>query len=156
MNRIPWYDPSSHVAVCPARTDGADDLIVKLHQIGAEVLDELALPVDMGMRLFRVKLPEWLKLSEYCEGDYYFNDAKKRMRMFIDVTDSRSVELPTRYHATYWSNGENVPAAHDSEDGKRLWRYEGIGEEQDGYIAAEAWLDANYPDWRNPMAYWSE
>lgn len=155
---ISWYEPSTHIAVCPTRTDGADELLVKLKQIGAEVLDELALPVDLGLRLFRVKFPAWLEYDGYCEedDDYVFRD---RLRVRVIVGTARRtafyyVTFKTKYYARSSTATGSRAIVIDSENDSEIWSTS--RGEANGWLVAESWLDANYPDWRNPMAYWTE
>lgn len=165
------YDPGEHTAVCPINKRYDDEkLLLKLSQIGCEVLGEIAMPIDIGVHYFHVKLPEWLKLQEATEdGNHFFTDDKGNPRMRTELDYFNHTNVWTRYRPWEFITEEQLmlPCVVDAQ------RVEDDEENEDnpGVIwigprspdstlidlkaQAQQWLDTKYPNWRDPMAYWT-
>ncbi len=173
-----FYNPQTHQAVCPIDPDGPKSIDLLLKQIGqidCEIVGEIAMPIDLFIKVYLVQLPKWLKYKED-DGDssttiiHDFADEKDRVR--LETFQSRHM-VHTRVYTRYIACEDVVdddiergllPCVYDSEDksdsddpkpiwvGKRDEKQMGLW---DGHKVAEKWLDENYPNWRNPTAYWS-
>jgi hypothetical protein len=177
----PWYNPKNHTAVFPIHSKGMDlknRLVWQLEQIGVELLESIDMPVSVVSELQYGKLPDWLHFVEaddYVSSqiwDFADNKDRIRLRTIVFGIGMMSTHVMTRYfvNETLAPNhnieeGIYFPAAFDaqyceeddfSEDDmpEPIWMSEEPGEYLHDLRLPEAWLDENYPCWRDPMRYW--
>ena len=175
---IPWYkmyeNGKFHYCVCPIRNDENSDLILtQLEQLGAEIQYQVHIPLDLPVNFYQIRLPLLLSLQED-DGDYsentilQFVDLKNRVRLRIitGLTLCSTVVFTRYWLSNCFSEPELSPLMlcccrdleqlEDDDDGDGKIVY--VSQERirtDGKEDCKKWLDKNYPDWQNPMSYWS-
>ena len=178
-----WLDEKERVIICPMherwgeiRADrlAIDEKIWQLQRLGCKVCGEIQMPLDLQTRFFYTKYPSWLEAKEDDEDPCIISltDSKGRHRGRVITTPvMQGTSVFTRYWPTDYheSLGKLLPCVIDIEeseedDEKVIWVDEhydkvegaGVGSIWDNRDLACKWLDANYPNWKDPMAYWTE
>lgn len=165
------YDKTSHTAVCPinSRYSSFTEITTKISLLGCAILGEIDMPIDIGIQFIQIHLPEWLKLEENEDipnEDLHFVDPKGHHRMRVDY-NFFNTRAWTRYTPSQFITTDDLmkPSVvdlekEDDEDEINpcvIW----VGSrspsqtEHDLEIEAKKWLDLNYPNWSDPMAYWT-
>lgn len=173
QGKFEFWNKDTRICVCPVnygyRAGDWDELIKNLTAMKFEIVGEIDMPINFGYRFLVAKIPDWL----YVEADddyphfYAFKDPKGSVRFRVVGDNFMSSVVFTRYWPgdTMNEQGELVPCVYDLEsddmdldDPEPIW----LGERDESRFLggrnnapAAIWLDANYPDWRDPMAYWS-
>lgn len=110
-----------------------------------------------------VRLPDgWEKVPDHGHWSYLRDDKGRRRANIIYTATSYSRYAELTCIPKYWYKWtyRNVP-----DDDTTHTEYIVISEDQiiyttgvmirsEGKVAIEEWLNTNYPDWRNPCAYW--
>jgi hypothetical protein len=167
------YNPKDRSCVLPVSCwrEKQDETICKIRELGITI-KKIKMPVDINILFYKGKLPKWLIPVENDEpfsvsGMQDFQDEKGRPRLRICMNAMwLNTVVWTRYttdHAYKGSKGW-VASVRDMEieneddlDGvDTIWQGKKRGLLDECKEEAEAWLDKKYPDWRNPMAYWSK
>lgn len=176
QDRYEWYDKNRHTVVCPFNLMYDDQRISKirqLEQLGGQIIGEIDTAVDFSVQFILYKLPEWLKLDEEADEHqiYEFVDKKDRHRLRVcGSLIMAHTNIWTKYHPQSRMSNDCKKMIATVQDLEQIdldlddTDEEGIVWEQssdhtvikDAQEPAEAWLDKNYPDWRNPTAYWTE
>jgi hypothetical protein len=177
-----FYNKEANTAVLPIppEINDLDHLMWQLGKLGVTILEEIKIPVDIPHRFYHVSLPHFLHMSPESEDEEStrakvldFLDEKGRMRLRIILSlPLMNVILSTRYvpYERMITNGSDsfVQAVYDMEqigedeedfnDLEPIWQHsvkDSMPWNPDGLSIAKEWLDANYPDWQDPTAYWS-
>lgn len=172
-----FYDAATHTCICPVnrhyKTEEDQKLMfTQLEQLGASVLCQIEMPFDAGFDYYHVQLPAWLKYQQDDEDDgtmWEFFDEKGRMRIRIHNSLVPGITIFTRYWPSDYIRDTDglkpcvydidIPPDEFDEDNEKQLIWQGENKERlalrEIRKPAEEWLDQNYPDWRNPMAYWS-
>lgn len=166
----PTYDPKTRTCICPIVDRDDDHTLDNMKRIGIKILKQIELPFEFNAKFYYCMLPEWLSLDEedvqsYSHGSFLeFKDKqnRSRLRVMLGLPMSGTVVF-TRYAPT-WDHTHINPAVRDAEkihgdeefvgDEGIIWKTERMGS-FDPFSEASKWLDQHYPDWRDPMAYWT-
>lgn len=178
--QVAWYDEVKHTLVCPINYRELEECkkVTALEQLGVTFLQILPMPVDLGFKFFLVKLPDWLKYEPPNDGDdriLEFVDEKSRPRLRVIKshimlgTNIWTRYTPDFYHQIFYSHPSIIlpcvkdleridPNSDDEKDEGIIWKGEPSKEKlslEEVEDQACKWLDKTYPDWRNPLAYWT-
>ena len=171
---MPVYDPKTRIVCLPLSTydiEKHDACLTQLKQLGLTNISKIFVPVPLKTNFYCGKVPLFLALdisdeeSNYL-GIYTFCDSKNRSRFRVAFSSSLFVNtyVWTRYHPSTKFCYEAYPCVYDvegdeTEEGDIIWINKKVPKKSSlGETVTELstqWLNKNYPDWRNPKAYWS-
>jgi hypothetical protein len=177
-----WWQADTRAMICPFPYRWSEEKRNKeeilhglwaLERIGAKISGEVYMPLNLGVRFFHVIMPAWLngEQDEEQPDIFYFKDDEGMTRVrVITQTIMPTTTVFTRYWPSDYREGFErlVPCVVDVQESeedeeKLLWIDKLANNDANGLILsvwdirglAEKWLDENYPDWKDPLAYWT-
>jgi hypothetical protein len=175
----PIWNPSKRQLVCPHNTyysdkEGTKLLLWQLERLDCKLVKEIKMPIEMWHKFYLVKVPKFLTLEENEDGEggvYSFKDEKGRARLRVTAMQMFfATHVWTRYlpQHEFTRNGSPVfvPCVIDTEKSDEFDEVKAVmwkGKKGDEMLLlyeregkAAEWLNKNYPDWKDPLAYWSK
>jgi hypothetical protein len=174
---IKFWNPSKRLLVCPYNVyyndkEATKTFLWQLKRVGCKLVKEIKMPINLWHRFFLVKVPKSLSLEydEQDSGTYSFEDEKERPRLRVTAIQIMlGTHVWTRYlpQHEFQCKGSPVfiPCVIDVEKKDEFDESEAVmwrGNNKDALLLyereAEAakWLNKNYPEWKDPLAYWSK
>jgi hypothetical protein len=176
---LPWWDGEKRKMVFPVETkfdpERAERSVENLEKILVAPLSRIAMPLFFTTAYFVGTVPETLRVEQDEESPeiFYVKDEDDRTRIRVCVS---SVMPGTVVFTRYWphdvmADGDLVPCVYDLEkidehdDEAGVIFKDGRSREEraqdGGFLTNESsacikWLRENYPNWKDPLAYWSK
>jgi hypothetical protein len=170
----PWYDEKSRIMVVPIVADNPDKPFIyvldNFIKIGCQLVEEIEIPVDLGVKFFRIILADDMIVEKEEDFGYrillrdkiraivrlikYFWQSHVFTKYYIS---ENSVSIDDWGTFSIFDTEINIGAeVYDHDDKDAFNKAKIVQTLFKSQEEAEEWLDVNYPKWRDATAYWEQ